>query len=147
MTGSLLGRAPPSAGEELKSQSFGALAAPRAAGEATQPTSADRAFVARLQQAVQSGNHRDVVKLIAFPLRVNFPGGTRVYEDAESVERDFALIFTAKVTRAILGQRPDRLFIRDQGAMIGDGEVWFSATCRDAECSPPGPVRITAINP
>jgi hypothetical protein len=31
--------------------------------------------------------------------------------------------------------------------MIGDGEVWFDHTCPNASCSPPGPVRIRAINP
>jgi len=31
--------------------------------------------------------------------------------------------------------------------MVGNGEVWFDQTCRNAQCSPPGPVRIKAVNP
>jgi hypothetical protein len=50
------------------------------------------------------------------------------------------------VRRAILDQRADQLFVRDQGAMVGNGEVWFSDTCPNAACSPAGPVRIIAVN-
>jgi hypothetical protein len=56
-------------------------------------------------------------------------------------------VFTPKVKRAVLAQRPDRLFVRDLGAMVGDGELWFRETCPNAACSPPGPVRIVAVNP
>jgi hypothetical protein len=88
-----------------------------------------------------------VIAMIDFPLRVNGPSGPRFYRDARSVERDFDRIFTPKVRRAILAQRADKLFVRDQGAMIGDGEVWFDTTCPKTSCSPAGPVRIRAINP
>ena len=104
-------------------------------------------FLSRLQSAVRSGNLRAVSALIAFPLRVNTSEGPRTYRDRKSVEGDFGRIFTPRVRQAILNQRPDRLFVRDQGAMIGDGEVWFDQTCRNAQCSPPGPVRIKAVNP
>lgn len=144
VTGSLLGRGPPAS---RKTGTFGAFAAPRASTEAVHPESAGRAFLSRLQSAVSAGDRRAIVRLIGFPLRVNFNSGSRTYRDASSVERDFDRIFTPKVTSAILAQRADRLFVRDQGLMIGDGEVWFSATCPDAECDPSGPIRITAINP
>ena len=125
----------------------------RAAPQAASPlrtASVDRkyaAFLSRLQSAVRSNNHRAVIALIDFPLRVNASAGTRSYRDSNSVERDFDRIFTSRVKRAIAQQRADRLFVRDQGAMIGDGEVWFDQTCPNASCSPPGPVRIRAINP
>ena len=105
------------------------------------------AFLSRLQAAVRAGDRRAIIALIDFPLRVNEAKGPRLYRDARSVERDFERIFTPKVRRAILGQRADRLFVRDQGAMIGDGELWFDRTCPNATCSPPGPVRIMAVNP
>jgi hypothetical protein len=104
-------------------------------------------FLQRLQSAVHSNDHRRIIGLISFPLRVNAAGGARTYRDAKSVERDFDRIFTPRVKRAITRQRPDKLFVRDQGAMIGDGEVWFDHTCPNASCSPLGPVRIRAINP
>jgi hypothetical protein len=78
---------------------------------------------------------------------VNGASGARTYRDAASVERDFDRIFTARVKHAILAQRPDGLFVRDQGAMVGDGELWFRETCSNPTCSPSGPVRIVAVNP
>ena len=99
------------------------------------------AFLTGLQAAVRANDEDAVIKLVAFPLRVNFNGRSRVYRDAESVRGDYDRIFTARVTRAILNQRLDRLFGRDQGLMIGDGQVWFD------HVSPSGPVRIRAINP
>lgn len=104
-------------------------------------------FLSRLQAAVKANDRGAVIRLIDFPLRVNFAGGARVYRDATSVERDFDRVFTAKVRRAVLNQRSDKLFVRDQGAMVGDGELWFRETCSNSNCSPAGPVRIVAVNP
>jgi hypothetical protein len=122
------------------------LDAPGAA-KAVSPRQGYEGFLAKLQTAARSGDRRAVTSLIAFPLRVNFPGGAKSYPDRHSVERDFPQIFTARVMRAIAAQRADQLFVRDQGAMIGDGEVWFRETCMNPACSPAGPVRITAVNP
>jgi hypothetical protein len=104
-------------------------------------------FLSRLQAAVRADDRRAITGMIAFPLRVNAASGTRTYRDAPSVERDFARIFTPRVRQSILAQRADQLFVRDQGAMIGNGEVWFDHTCPNPSCSPAGPVRITAVNP
>ena len=106
-----------------------------------------KVFLSRLQRAVRSNDRQAVIALIGFPLRVNTEGGAKVYPDAQSVERDFNRIFTLRVRRAILGQRANRLFVRDQGAMIGSGEVWFDFSCPNVACSPAGPVAIKAVNP
>jgi hypothetical protein len=106
-----------------------------------------RAFLARLQVAVRADDRRAVVRLIDFPLRVNFQAGARSYGDVRSVEREFERIFTPRVRQAILNQQPDQLFVRDQGAVIGNGEVRFDFACKRAPCSPADPVRIEAINP
>jgi len=108
---------------------------------------AETRFLSRLQVALRADDRSAIVGLVALPLRVNFDGGARTYKDRRSVERDFDRIFTARVRRAILSQKADALFINYQGAMIGDGAVWFGQTCPGASCSPAAPVRITAINP
>jgi len=104
------------------------------------------AFVTRLQAAIRANDRTAVAKLISYPLRVNSNGASRFYANARSVERDFDRIFTPGVRQAILKQRPDKLFTRDIGAMIGDGEVWFDHSCLNAECTALGPVRIKAVN-
>jgi hypothetical protein len=112
-----------------------------------QPPTAYAAFVPRLQAAVRANDRGALVRLIAFPLRVNRAGGAEFYRNRRSVERDFARIFTPKVRRAILDQAPNALFVRDQGAMIGSGEVWIAQTCPNRACSLAGAVRIIAVNP
>lgn len=135
--------------QEEPSSQHGRLAAKRAADEASPIAVIDiyGKFLSRLQSSVRSGNPRAVSGLIALPLRVNTGDGPHIYRDRKSVERDFVRIFTPRVRKAILDQRPDQLFVRDQGAMIGNGEVWFDQTCRNAQCSQVGPIRIKAVNP
>jgi hypothetical protein len=123
-----------------------ALAAPRAAESKTVVDQGYPAFLSRLQSAFKANNRRAVIGMISFPLRVNSGGRSQLYPDAVSVQRDFDRIFTPKVRKAILSQRADKLFVRDQGAMVGDGDLWFSETCTNSSCSPSGPVRITAVN-
>lgn len=106
-----------------------------------------RAFLSSLQAAFRANDRRSIVAMIGFPLRVNYAGGARQYRDARSVLRDFDRIFTPKVKAAVLKQKAASLFVRDQGAMVGDGELWFSETCANPSCSSIGPVRIIAINP
>ena len=110
-------------------------------------TAAYSQFLSRLQSAVRANDKRAVANLAALPLRVNFGGGARIYRDRSAIEQDYDRIFTPRVRRAILNQRADRLFTNYQGAMIGDGQVWFDQTCPNDSCSPAGPVRIKAINP
>ena len=105
------------------------------------------AFLMRLQSAVRAGDRSAVIGLIRFPVRVNFKDGSRVYRDARSLRADYPRIFTPRVREAILAQRPDQLYGGSRGLMLGAGEVWFDHACGTSSCSPPGPVRITAINP
>lgn len=106
-----------------------------------------RTFLRDLQTGVRSDDRRAVSRLVDLPLRVNRVGGrVRYYRDRRSVEKAYNLIFTPKVRRAIIGQRFNQLFVRDQGLMIGDGQVWFDHTCLNAACNLRGPVRIKAVN-
>jgi len=102
-------------------------------------------FLTQLQNAVLANDREAVIKLVSLPLRVNF-NRPRFYRDTRSVRADYDRIFTPKVRKAILAQRFEQLFGRDQGVMIGDGEVWFDHVCPDGDCTRVGPVRIIAIN-
>jgi hypothetical protein len=123
-----------------------ALEAPNSAKvmRAEQPYAA---FLSRLKAAVRGSDRGALIALVAFPLRVNFPEGARIYRDAPSLGRDFDRVFTPKVKRAVLEQRPEHLSVRGQGAMVGEGELWLRETCPNSSCSPAGPVRIVAVNP
>ncbi|GAA4746005.1 hypothetical protein GCM10023264_09440 [Sphingomonas daechungensis] len=131
------------------SSQHGRLAAKRTADalKIISPSEAYAQFLPRLQNAIRSGNPRNVSALVQYPLRVSSKAGVRIYPDRKSLEKDFDRIFTPHVRAAILAQRPDDLFVRDQGAMVGSGEVWFDQTCRNSDCSKVGPVRVKAVNP
>jgi hypothetical protein len=130
--------------EALNADSSGAAAAKATRGVLADP--AYRRFLSQLQAAVRSNDRPRVVALAGLPLRVNSDGGSKTYRDSRSMLADYDRIFTAKVRQAILAQRYESLFTRDQGLMVGNGEVWFDRVCRDRNCAR-GPVRILAINP
>jgi hypothetical protein len=86
---------------------------------------AREAFLAELQTAVASGDHQTVAKLVFFPMRWNH-GRTHGYiRSRKAFLASYDRIFTKKVIDAIAAQKPADLFVRDQGTMIGGGEVWF----------------------
>jgi hypothetical protein len=140
-TGARVGRS------TLDQRRVAAKASGTVAASASPQMAAYGKFLTALQSAVESGNKHAVSGLVAYPLRVKTSAGPRMYCDRKSVERDFEQIFTPKVRKAILAQQAEQLFVRDQGAMIGDGEVWFDQTCSNDRCSPDAPVRIKAVNP
>jgi hypothetical protein len=141
VTGSLIA-SPQVASRTGGSESKAGFEAREAAADGGYP-----AFLKRLQTAVRENDKDAVTGLIRYPLRVNANGQSRSYPDAQAVRADYDEIFTRRVRQAILAQRSDALFVRDLGAMIGDGQVWFDHVCPNEACSPAGPVRLTAINP
>ena len=68
------------------------------------------------------------------------------FASAADLLAHYERVFTTKVTAAIERQSYALLFARDQGVMIGDGEVWFNGVCDDQACQRPI-VRIIAVNP
>ena len=147
VTGSRIQR-PSLVGERSENKALGAVSNEDAAAPdwvRRDPTY--RTFLQRLQAAIRSDQRNAIAGLIAYPLRVNSGGTARSYRNAAEVLRDFDQIFTPAVKAAILSQRFENLFGRDQGVMIGNGAVWFDHSCRGRACDDPGPVRIIAINP
>jgi hypothetical protein len=106
-----------------------------------------RAFLSRLQAVVRADDQSAIIALINLPLRVEGAGGPHIYRDEQSVGQSFDRIFTPRVTRAILRQKPGKLVVRNRRAVVGGGELWLAETCPDVACSTPGPVRIEAVNP
>jgi hypothetical protein len=88
-----------------------------------------------------------VADLSAITLRVNLKNGKyAMYRSKRAIERDYYFIFSPPVRRAILSQRPEDLWGRDQGVTLRLGGVWFDHQCLDRTCDRLGPVRIKAVN-
>jgi hypothetical protein len=105
-----------------------------------------RRFLMSLKQNSANKRWPDIALMVAYPIKVRIAGHlVRIRNSAEFISHSEDLL-TPKVLAAIKRQTYASLFANDRGVMIGDGEVWFSAVCRDAACKD-APIRIIAINP
>ena len=84
-------------------------------------------FVSTLKKAIAAKDIQNISKTIIFPLRVN-THNSKSYQVKNEREFNnlFSKIFTPAVINAIQIQNPNDLFCRDQGVMIGQGEVWIN---------------------
>jgi hypothetical protein len=84
-----------------------------------------RAFLTELQNAVKAEDKAKVAAMISYPLLVIHGSlRTRIKTKAEFLGQ-YEAIFDAHVRQTIAQQSAKCLFGNYQGAMIGDGEVWF----------------------
>lgn len=83
-------------------------------------------FLTRLQHAVATGDHSAVAALVRYPLTVSSNGRSTTYRNAADLTANYARVFTPEVAAAVTAARPDNLFVRDQGVMIGNGEIWMN---------------------
>lgn len=99
-----------------------------------------RDFLARLKSAAQAGDRQILASMIRYPLTIHADGQeAATYRDAAKLLRNFTSVFTPAVISAIKRAEYQSLFVNDQGAMIGDGEIWFSGAN--------GAILIKAVNP
>jgi hypothetical protein len=84
-------------------------------------------FVARLKRAVAANDRAAVAAMVNYPLTVNAPGGrSMTYRNAAALSANYARVFTPEVKAAVAAAKADDLFSRDQGVMIGNGEIWMN---------------------
>jgi len=87
----------------------------------------DASFLADLQQAVGNDDQQAVSEMIQYPLRTT----QMTIKSPEQFLKNYDAIFNDGVKAAVASQTADSLFYRDQGVMIGNGEIWFDAFCAD----------------
>jgi hypothetical protein len=104
-----------------------------------------RAFFDRLQQAVAAGDKNAVADMISYPIAVHRAGKETTLRSKRDFIARYQSIFTPQLVDIVARQKYAMLFVRDQGAMIGNGEIWFSGVCRDNACKQ-SDVKITAFN-
>jgi hypothetical protein len=85
-------------------------------------------FLARLKQAMAADDHAAVAAMVNYPLRVHSAAGRpTMYRNAAGLNANYARVFTPDVKAAVAAAKPDNLFARDLGVMIGDeGEIWIN---------------------
>ncbi|MRR51787.1 MAG: hypothetical protein EG825_12900 [Rhodocyclaceae bacterium] len=81
--------------------------------------------VYRFWNAVRLGDKKTVAAAIAYPIRVHLPTGRKRLSNPTELIANYDDIFSPKYREAIANALPRNMFVRDQGIMLGSGEVWF----------------------
>ncbi|WP_329811086.1 hypothetical protein [Stenotrophomonas sp. SMYL8] len=97
-------------------------------GDAAQYEKVFNAF----KTAVVGGDRAAVVEEVRFPL--NIAGGKKITGPGE-FQRNYEKIITPAVVKAVSGQDFGKVFVNQQGVMIGDGQVWLNGQCLDQACA------------
>jgi hypothetical protein len=80
------------------------------------------------RNAVAHDQKAIVAKMIVYPVRTSVNGKQTKIANAQALIADYDSIFTPKFRKAIAGDFTRLMFARDQGVMIGGGDVWFNET-------------------
>lgn len=97
-------------------------------GDAAQFEKVFNAFKA----AVVGGDRAAVVEEVRFPL--NIGGGKKITGPGE-FQRNYEKIITPAVVKAVSEQDFGKVFVNQQGVMIGSGQVWLNGQCVDQACT------------
>ncbi|MEO6390902.1 MAG: hypothetical protein ABIP75_03560 [Pyrinomonadaceae bacterium] len=98
------------------------------------------AFLVKLQTAVAAGDKNAVAGLVSFPMRWHHGMKVGSVRGRSAFLKNYDQLLDQKVRDAIAAQKPEELFVRDQGTMIGTGEVWFEQVGKSKQ------FRIITIN-
>ncbi|MDT3430688.1 hypothetical protein ROV94_07380 [Stenotrophomonas maltophilia] len=82
--------------------------------------------------AVVGGDRAAVVEQVRFPL--NISDGKKITGPGE-FQRNYEKIITPAVVKVVSGQDFGKVFVNQQGVMIGSGQVWLSGQCLDQACT------------
>ncbi len=78
-------------------------------------------------RAVKSEDRKAAASLIRYPIRIDTSAGRKRYTSVAQLLPDYDLIFTPRFREEIAKGLPRNMFVRDAGAMLGSGQVWFGA--------------------
>ena len=88
------------------------------------------AVARELRQALRARDWPAAAALMAYPLAVALPEGSRRYASARELLAAGERVFTPPFVERIANSVPRNLFVRDEGVMLGNGEIWFGADGR-----------------
>lgn len=104
-----------------------------------------RSFFEHFRQAVLAGDQTKVASLMHYPITVHLEGKRWTLYNVKEFTDVYAHIMTPRLIEVVRHQVYADLFANDQGVMLGQGVIWFSGICEDAECEQM-PLRVVALN-
>lgn len=92
-------------------------------GTATIKDASDfKIFLIKFKELVANDDSENIAELIRYPIKD--------LKSKSDFLNNYSRIFSPAIKDAVKQQRLDRIFRRDQGAMIGNGEIWFQQVGR-----------------
>jgi hypothetical protein len=82
---------------------------------------------ARFWRAVQADDRATVAAQLRYPVTVLLDGRSLRLQNPPQLLARYDAIFTPRFRAAIAAGLPRNMFVRDEGAMLGSGAVWFGA--------------------
>lgn len=77
-----------------------------------------------IKAAFRSGDPALVARTVSFPLKLN-GAPLRAVQNAGQLRQAMPYLMDPKIRKVVAAQSFEELFLRDQGAMFGQGEVWM----------------------
>jgi len=88
-----------------------------------------------LKQAVQQHDASSVAALVSYPITINPRTKQAIsVRTSQTFIARYDQIVTPHIADVIEKQKYEDLFVNDQGAMLGSGEVWIAGICKDKAC-------------
>ena len=85
------------------------------------------AGAARFWRGIKAGDKAAVAAALRYPITVSVHGKRQRVADAAALIPVYEAVFTQAYRDALLADIPRHLFVRDQGAMLGNGAAWIGA--------------------
>lgn len=104
-----------------------------------------RAFLRQLQAAVAEDSREQVAAMVSYPLNTKLNGRAVRIRTPRQFLGHYEALLPPKTRQLIARQSYGELFANSAGAMIGNGELWFSGICKDKACRS-HVIKITALN-
>jgi len=79
----------------------------------------------RFWEAVARNDAAAVASTIRYPIKVTVSGKVVTLRGPKDLTANYAAIFTPAYRESIARALPRNMFVRDQGIMLGSGQVWF----------------------
>ncbi len=90
-------------------------------------------FAAKFKSAVISNKKAEVATMIKYPLRATIRGADIMINGEAAFLSLYDSIFTTEFIRKLAGFSTHNMWANYQGVMLGDGDVWFGASCTDCK--------------
>lgn len=84
----------------------------------------------KLRQAMRDADWPAAAALMSYPVAVALPQESRRYANAAELLAARERVFTPPFVRKLANSVPRNFFVRDEGVMLGNGEIWFGADGR-----------------